>query len=192
MYNGLFVNVEAGKAKKGSSKIGGPPHVVLVRPHPPHHCLEMLSERSGFHPSDHGVASFIFLIATTTMEGSTCSNPDGSSIWTLGLSPSKFTVLLISILALLPLVTILLGRRLVYTIGGWIGYYLRRKSEGRRSQILDLVEREEEAWEKEVKDSRRDSEEWDTLEGYGGGSVGNGEKGENEFDGIVGFFHPFW
>lgn len=73
-----------------------------------------------------------------------------------------------------------------------MGSYLRGKTEGRRDQILALVEKDELAWVKDNKSKgRRDSEEWESVEGLAGDS---GEKGRDgkDFDGIVGFFHPFW
>ena len=128
---------------------------------------------------------------TTTMGDSMCVTDNGSTVWSFGLLSPKLTIIAVTILGFLPLAIILLGPKLVYAVGGWVGFYLRSKTAGRKAQILDIVEREEHAWEEDIKERSRDSEEWDTLEGYGG-SAGNGQTGEQEFDGIVGFFHPFW
>ena len=37
-----------------------------------------------------------------------------------------------------------------------------------------------------------DQDGWEAIDAYGLGSAKNGEKAEQEWDGIVGFFHPFW
>lgn len=127
------------------------------------------------------------------MEGNTCAAPDGNSVWTLGMSSKNFALVVISILGFLPLGTILLGPKLVFSIGGWLGGYLRKKTEGRRGQILELVEKDELAWvEGNKKGERRDSDEWENVEGLAGGKGGKGVKIGSEFDGVVAFFHPFW
>lgn len=75
-----------------------------------------------------------------------------------------------------------------------MGYYLRKKTAGRKAQILELVEKDQADWEKSGKENeeRRNSDEWENVEGYAAGTVGNGEKANREWDGIIGFFHPFW
>lgn len=57
---------------------------------------------------------------------------------------------------------------------------------------MELVAKDEIAWAEESEKEGRDSDDWENVEGYAGASAGNGEKGDSEFDGIVGFFHPFW
>jgi alpha-1,2-mannosyltransferase len=43
------------------------------------------------------------------------------------------------------------------------------------------------------KDGRGNSdEEWENIESFAVGTAKNGEKADREWDGIVGFFHPFW
>jgi alpha-1,2-mannosyltransferase len=106
------------------------------------------------------------------------------------MSSPTITIIIVSILGFLPLAVILFGPKLVFWVGGWLGYYLRKKTAGRKIQILELVERDEEVWLRErEKEGRRNSDEWESVEGYVTGSVRDGER---EFDGIVGFFHPFW
>ena len=131
------------------------------------------------------------------MEEETCMAPDGKPMLTFGLSSKTLSIVAVSFFGFLPLAGILvmmLGPKLVFWVGGWVGTYLRTKTEGRKVQILELVENDEEAWVRDAKKEggRRDSDEWESVEGYAGASVGNGEKGGEEFDGIVGFFHPFW
>jgi alpha-1,2-mannosyltransferase len=122
--------------------------------------------------------------------GEMCTAPDGSSASFLSLTPTRI-VWLVTILGFTPITIILLGPRLIFWFGGILGFYLKKKTAGRKAQILEVVESEEEAWLKEGK-GRRDSEEWETVDAYTIGTAGNGEQGEKEWDGIVGFFHPFW
>ena len=71
-----------------------------------------------------------------------------------------------------------------------MGFYLRNKTAGRRAHILDLSEKDGKEYAE--RNGRRDSDEWENVESYAAGTAKNGEKGDKEWDGIVGFFHPFW
>lgn len=74
-----------------------------------------------------------------------------------------------------------------------MGGYLRKKTEGRRGQILELVEKDQKEWEEKVGKEKRDSDEWETVDSYAAATAKNGEKAvDAEWEGIVGFFHPFW
>jgi len=119
-----------------------------------------------------------------------CKAPDGSVPWGAGMS--KWTAMaIVSILGFLPLTVLFLGPKLVLYVGGTFGYYLRKKTAGRKAQILDLVESEEKDYAANAK-NRRDSDDWENVESYATGTANNGEKADREWDGIVGFFHPFW
>ncbi|KAK0099425.1 asparagine-linked glycosylation protein [Cadophora gregata] len=122
----------------------------------------------------------------------TCSAPDGSTKW-LTMTPGQ-SIFIVSIIGFLPLFVLLAGPKLVFWFGGLIGGYLKRKTAGRRAQILDLVDSEQKEWEEKggKEKQRRDSDEWETVDSYAVGTAKNGEKAvDAEWDGIVGFFHPF-
>ncbi|TVY17893.1 GDP-Man:Man(3)GlcNAc(2)-PP-Dol alpha-1,2-mannosyltransferase [Lachnellula arida] len=119
----------------------------------------------------------------------TCKTPDGSDVWTFGLT-QNMTIVLVSILGFVPITIILLGPKLVFYIGGTLGYYLRRKTAGRKAQILELVEAEEKEYAAGG-ENRRDSDDWENVEAYATGTAKNGETADMEWAGIVGFFHPF-
>ncbi|TVY78292.1 GDP-Man:Man(3)GlcNAc(2)-PP-Dol alpha-1,2-mannosyltransferase [Lachnellula suecica] len=122
------------------------------------------------------------------MDDGSCKAPDGSDQWgALG----KWTILsLVTVLGFLPMTIILLGPKLVFHVGGTLGYYLRKKTAGRKAQILELVEADEKEYAAKG-ESRRDSDDWENVESYATGTANNGEKADREWDGIVGFFHPF-
>jgi alpha-1,2-mannosyltransferase len=117
--------------------------------------------------------------------------PDGTPMVTFGLSANWTSLLIILAIACTPLTILLLGPKIILRIGSTFGYYLRKKTTGRKAQILELVEAEEKGF-KEEGGERRDSDEWESVEAYAVGSAKNGEKADKEWDGIVGFFHPFW
>ncbi|KAI1745234.1 glycosyltransferase family 4 protein [Xylaria scruposa] len=79
----------------------------------------------------------------------------------------------------------ILFRAFFGTLGSCVGWYLRRKTDGRRALIIRATE--------DGEASLRDKTKSD---GPSTGAPGGGEKehaGENdgEWDGVVGFFHPF-
>jgi alpha-1,2-mannosyltransferase len=105
---------------------------------------------------------------------------------------SKFKVLVLAlVIACTPMTAFLVGPKLLFYVGGIFGYYLRKKTAGRKAQILEMVEAGEKEFAAEGGD-RRDSDEWENVEAYATGTSKNGETADREWDGIVGFFHPFW
>lgn len=124
-----------------------------------------------------------------------CRAPDGSTMWTFGLASNKWlTISLVALIGFTPLAMVLLLPKLVMAVGGMLGYYLRKKTAGRRAQILELVEADEKAARKAGGGTRRDSESdgWEKVDGTAVASANNGDKAAEDFDGIIGFFHPFW
>jgi len=122
----------------------------------------------------------------------TCRAPDGREVHTFGMTKST-TIMVALVLGFFPLVVVLFGSKLLFWLGSTLGFYLRNKTAGRKAQILEATIQEEEEWEKGGKGKeRRHSDEWESVDAYAVGTARNGEKGEQEWDGIVGFFHPFW
>ncbi|KAI5928221.1 hypothetical protein F4810DRAFT_184348 [Camillea tinctor] len=78
------------------------------------------------------------------------------------------------------------------TVGLSAGWYLRKKTEGRRSLIFRVTAESEKNFQEEtsVKSDAGD-DDWENIDGATVGTSGNGEKGGRDWDGIVGFFHPF-
>ncbi|CZT44837.1 related to ALG11 protein [Rhynchosporium secalis] len=120
-----------------------------------------------------------------------CSAPSGSKF---GITPGQ-SIFIVSVLGFLPLLVYLLGPKLVFRVGGSLGHYLRKKTAGRRAQILGLVQKDQKEWEQKIASGieRRDSDGWETVDSYAVGTAKNGQKipHDADWDGIVGFFHPF-
>jgi alpha-1,2-mannosyltransferase len=78
-------------------------------------------------------------------------------------------------------------------IGRTWGWLLRSKCAERRELIFAKVRGEERdyQWERS-KATKTEDEDWERVESYATGTAGNGEKAEDEWEGIIGFFHPFW
>lgn len=125
----------------------------------------------------------------------------GRRPFSFGMDPKVLTFIVVPIVAATPLASILLIPLLWRTIGSILGWYVRRKTEGRRAQIVELMEgdarrhneRTRQPGSATTKDSGsgEDSDGWENVDASGVGTASNGEKGEEEWDGIVGFFHPF-
>jgi alpha-1,2-mannosyltransferase len=104
----------------------------------------------------------------------------------------SFPMLLVSVICTLPLLIILLGPRIIASASRTVGWYLRRKTAGRRAQIFEHIEGEEKELAEDQSVRRDSDEEWENVESYAAGTAKNAEKADKEWDGIVGFFHPFW
>ncbi|RKF82438.1 GDP-Man:Man-PP-Dol alpha-1,2-mannosyltransferase [Golovinomyces cichoracearum] len=85
---------------------------------------------------------------------------------------------------------LLLGPLLILQVGKIVGHRLRKKNAARRAKILQILENEEKVWES-VGKKRRDSDEWESVERYTTETFPVKAIQSAEWDGIVGFFHPF-
>ena len=98
---------------------------------------------------------------------------------------------------LLCLTPLILFPLLWRAVGASLGWYLRKKTDGRRCHILELVEADENKYREERRSSTSSGEGvedggWEKVYADSVGTAGNGDKRDDSWDGIVGFFHPFW
>lgn len=123
----------------------------------------------------------------------TCAAPSGRRPFSFGMEPSTLAFIVVPLLAFAPLMTFFLFPMLWRAIGSMLGLYLRKKTEGRRCHIVELAEADEKRYQAAVGERRNsgDDDEWESVDAYTLGTSKNGDKGEKEWDGIVGFFHPF-
>ena len=75
-----------------------------------------------------------------------------------------------------------------------IGWSLRRRTSKRRELIVSRVKTEEEASQADWRGpAETEDEDWEQIESHAAGTAPNGELlREAEWEGIIGFFHPFW
>lgn len=69
-------------------------------------------------------------------------------------------------------------------LGHTLGWYLAKKTAGRREGIVERTEKDEAAL-----GGKRDSDEWENVEAYAASSLKKDVS--KEWTGIIGFFHPF-
>ncbi|KAI0904268.1 glycosyltransferase family 4 protein [Ustulina deusta] len=96
----------------------------------------------------------------------------------------------------------------VGTLGSWVGWYLRKKTDGRRALIIRATEDGEailrdknkpdsvtapgaSSGGDKGKEDKADKADKEDEEDEKGGDQEDKEKNNREWDGIVGFFHPF-
>ncbi|KAL0470575.1 alpha-1,2-mannosyltransferase [Neurospora intermedia] len=78
-------------------------------------------------------------------------------------------------------------------VGSSLGWYLRRKTDGRRCHILEVVEADERKYRdsKSAKGRKEEKEDRDTFNNTEATGTSDGKVYDKDWDGIVGFFHPF-
>ena len=98
------------------------------------------------------------------------------------------------LLGALPVISgLFLGGWLTQSLGKSVGWYLQRKTSARRKLIQARVNAEEEASHlSRGQTTAIDEADWEKVESYAAGSAANGGQAEKEWEGVVGFFHPFW
>jgi len=110
------------------------------------------------------------------------------------MNPNTLGLTLAALLGFSPLLFLFILPKTIRLIASHvIGAYVIRKTAGRRDAIDSRVEENEKRFIEQSKGKRRDSdEEWENVEADAAGTAKNGEKAEREWNGVVGFFHPFW
>lgn len=94
---------------------------------------------------------------------------------------------------ILTLILVFLTSKWLFFVGGKaVGWYLRRKTSARKRALLLQVKREEKDYQTQHESSSKLSDDWEKVESYATGSATNGGPADDDWEGIVGFFHPFW
>lgn len=111
---------------------------------------------------------------------------------------AAFVTILLAVLLLLP--------RLWRLAGTILGWHLKWKAAGRRRLLLSIMAADEHRYQEERKKSNKvdgeagkdgqtasgsSDEDWENIDAFPAGSAANGDKGEKDWEGIIGFFHPF-
>ncbi len=74
-----------------------------------------------------------------------------------------------------------------------VGWSLQRRSRVRRNLLLARVKVEESQDQLATRQSpKSDDGEWEKVEKSTEGSAQTGQEANDDWEGIIGFFHPFW
>jgi alpha-1,2-mannosyltransferase len=124
----------------------------------------------------------------------TGSSKDGVEPFTFGLGP-KGLVYATTFVMSLPFFFIIVVPILVQYVGVFLGYLLVKKTEGRRSVLVAVMDEDnkshiEESDSPELRSTS--SEEWEKVPATGDVAAPKLKNKGKDWDGIIGFFHPFW
>jgi len=74
------------------------------------------------------------------------------------------------------------------------GSHLRSRTASRRQILLERAAADELEVARKDAEGRRSQldDEWERVESSSAPSSGNGEKASGQYEGVIGFFHPFW
>ena len=88
--------------------------------------------------------------------------------------------------------TLFMTKWLFSLVGRAAGFYLIRKTKARRREILAETKREEEDHkETERLSVTSEDPDWVEVENHPGGSANNGGQAPENWEGVIGFLHPF-
>jgi alpha-1,2-mannosyltransferase len=73
-----------------------------------------------------------------------------------------------------------------------VGHHLRRSCRTRRELLLARVADETKKHEAQQRNKHTEDDDWEDVDTAAFVKSGNGSKADSDWDGIVGFFHPFW
>lgn len=127
----------------------------------------------------------------------------GRRPFSFGMDPKILAFVVVPLFAVTPLASLFLIPLLWRTVGSILGWYVRRKTEGRRAQIVELMAADVKRYQERTRPSDSGSSSgssdggWENIDpntvvGRTARNGGKGdEKDDDDWDGIVGFFHPF-
>ena len=105
---------------------------------------------------------------------------------------ARYIVSALLVILALAVSTLLLSPLLLRSLGQAVGRYLQKRTHARRSLVLSRAEKEEKDYASKLKSDATVEEDWETVEGYAAATAKNGKKADQDWEGLVGFFHPFW
>lgn len=104
--------------------------------------------------------------------------------------PAMVLLWLLSSLLISVLISVLFFPSIVRFLAAQVGHSLRRSSRSRRELLLARVATEAKKYEVEAPET--DNHDWDEIAAVATGGKEGSSKADEQWEGIVGFFHPFW
>lgn len=89
-------------------------------------------------------------------------------------------------------INVLLYLPLLRASGRVLGWSLRRKTNSRRQLILRRVAAEEAAYIAKARKGNPEDDDWERVETYASGPAETKAQSTQQWEGVIGFFHPFW
>ncbi|KAG6012109.1 asparagine-linked glycosylation protein [Claviceps pusilla] len=119
--------------------------------------------------------------------------PAGGGPFSPGLEPRTVSIMVL-LVASTPLLLSFLAPLVINRFGRLLGLILRKKTEGRRAQLISIMDEEDRQYSKTHASSKTSPSDDDCKSASGEASQKSGNKdcqSQKDWDGIVGFFHPF-
>ncbi|KAJ0169077.1 GDP-Man:Man(3)GlcNAc(2)-PP-Dol alpha-1,2-mannosyltransferase [Colletotrichum tanaceti] len=116
----------------------------------------------------------------------TCSAPSGQKPFSFGIDPWTLAYVVVPSIALAPIAAFIMFPFIMRGLGSLLGLYLRKKTEGRRAQLLELMNAEQQSFKHSSKKSAASNRRHVQAQ-----ASGSSEKNAAGWAGVVGFFHPF-
>jgi len=116
----------------------------------------------------------------------TCSAPSGQTPFSFGLDPWTLAYIVVPIIAISPIAIFIMFPYILKGLGSLLGLYLRKKTEGRKAQLLELMNAEQQSFTQTSRKGASGTK--GNVQAQASGSSG---KKDADWTGVVGFFHPF-
>lgn len=100
-------------------------------------------------------------------------------------------IILLSLIAPV-LISVIFLPKTLQLLAELVGHRLRQSSGTRRELLLDRVATETNNFEAEHKEKSKEDDDWEKIVPSPIGSAVKGGKADADWNGIFGFFHPFW
>lgn len=122
----------------------------------------------------------------------TTAPASGGKRFSSGLQPQSLAIFA-TLLALVPLVVVVVLPWIIREAFLALGWLLRQGTEGRRSQLAALMDEDDRKYrEQKMEPNASLSENDRDAQNAHTGALGNADETQRDWDGFVGFFHPFW
>jgi alpha-1,2-mannosyltransferase len=102
-----------------------------------------------------------------------------------------FLVIILSLLVA-SVVSVVFLRKTLHLLAELVGRRLRHSSRTRRELLLDRVAAETKTFKAERKTKNTEDDDWEKIAPSPKGSPSSQGQANAEWNGVVGFFHPFW
>lgn len=93
-----------------------------------------------------------------------------------------------TVIAAVPILCVFVLPKLLFLVGAGLGWILLRQTQGRKSHILAIMNDDDKAFREQHGDPLASAE----VKAFADGASKASNDTNKDWDGIVGFFHPFW
>ncbi|KHN99215.1 alpha-1,2-mannosyltransferase alg11 [Metarhizium album ARSEF 1941] len=123
-----------------------------------------------------------------------CTAPTAQRSFSFGMDP-KMLALVVTFLASSPFLLVVVVPIIANRIGRFLGFTLRKRTGGRRTHLISFMNEEDEKYCKDSSETNQttssDAVEAEAVDSTGLKTENRDAKLSKNWDGVIGFFHPF-